>query len=133
MVLYSLYIINKDGGLIFQRSFNKGMNTLTTNDHLRLAGTFHTMHAISSTLGPKPSSGIQCIETGDFTLHCYLTPTGTKFFVIIDPSHPPLSPMFQSLYEAYAEYVLKNPFYQLNQPIKCTRFIQKVDALLSKI
>ena len=39
--MYSLIIINKAGGLVFQRDFNTALNKLTTNDYLVLAGTFH--------------------------------------------------------------------------------------------
>ncbi len=40
--VFSLIIINKAGGLIFNRTFNEaGLNQLSTNDYLVLAGTFH--------------------------------------------------------------------------------------------
>lgn len=37
----ALIIINKAGGLIFNRNFGDGLNKLDTNDYLVLAGTFH--------------------------------------------------------------------------------------------
>jgi hypothetical protein len=42
MEIYSLYIINKSGGLIFQQSFSPDAPNLANNDHLRLGSTFHT-------------------------------------------------------------------------------------------
>lgn len=39
--VYSLIIINKAGGLIYQREFHPGLHKLSTNDYLVLAGTFH--------------------------------------------------------------------------------------------
>jgi hypothetical protein len=36
-----LIIINKAGGLIYQREFHAGLQKLSTNDYLVLAGTFH--------------------------------------------------------------------------------------------
>lgn len=40
--VYALIIINKAGGLIYHRSFTEhGLNQLSTNDYLVLAGTFH--------------------------------------------------------------------------------------------
>jgi hypothetical protein len=40
--IFALIIINKAGGLIFNRSFHEGgLNKLNTNDYLVLAGTFH--------------------------------------------------------------------------------------------
>ena len=34
-------IINKAGGLVYQREFTAGLRKLSTNDYLVLAGTFH--------------------------------------------------------------------------------------------
>jgi hypothetical protein len=39
--VFSLIIINKAGGLIYQREFQPGLRKLSTNDYLVLAGTFH--------------------------------------------------------------------------------------------
>lgn len=40
--VFSLVIINKAGGLIYNRTFHEGgLNKLSTNDYLVLAGTFH--------------------------------------------------------------------------------------------
>jgi hypothetical protein len=40
-VVYSLIIINKAGGLVYQREFQTRLQKLSTNDYLVLAGTFH--------------------------------------------------------------------------------------------
>ena len=40
-VVYSLIIINKAGGLVFNRDFNSALNKVSVNDLLVLAGTFH--------------------------------------------------------------------------------------------
>ena len=39
--VFSLIIINKAGGLVYQREFQPGLRKLSTNDYLVLAGTFH--------------------------------------------------------------------------------------------
>jgi hypothetical protein len=40
--ILALIIINKAGGLIFNRTFTDGgLSKLSTNDYLVLAGTFH--------------------------------------------------------------------------------------------
>lgn len=40
-MIYSLYIINKAGGLVYQKDFNDGLAKLSSNEYLVLAGTFH--------------------------------------------------------------------------------------------
>ncbi|KAJ0432594.1 putative trafficking protein particle complex subunit [Helianthus annuus] len=44
--IYSLYIINKSGGLIFYKDYGL-QRRMDTNDSLRLASLWHSMHAIS--------------------------------------------------------------------------------------
>lgn len=40
--VFSLIIINKAGGLIYNKTFHEGgLNKISTNDYLVLAGTFH--------------------------------------------------------------------------------------------
>lgn len=40
--VFALIIINKAGGLIYNKNFHEGaLNQLSTNDYLVLAGTFH--------------------------------------------------------------------------------------------
>ncbi len=40
--IFALIIINKAGGLIYNRSFHDaGLEKLSTNDYLIVAGTFH--------------------------------------------------------------------------------------------
>jgi hypothetical protein len=40
--VFALIIINKAGGLIYNRTFHEaGLNKISTNDYLVLAGTFH--------------------------------------------------------------------------------------------
>lgn len=109
-VIYSLYIINKSGGLIFYKveienfiqskqicydllPFCTDFNVLgkqnmfqdygsagrmDTNDSLRLASLWHSMHAISQQLSPVTGClGIELLEADTFDLHCFQSLTGT--------------------------------------------------------
>jgi Sybindin-like family len=40
----------------------------------------------------------------------------------IDRSFPPHHPLPSSVYPLYADYVLKNPFYEVEMPIRCELF-----------
>lgn len=152
--VFSLIIINKAGGLIYNRQFASGLSTtLTTNDYLVLAGTFHGVHAITKSLTPRlslpstgpssnpsspttstpkgsstlpnpqfPPSGIEVLETTMFRLTCFQTVTGTKFLLFTDPLMPNVDLVVRGVYERYADYVMKNPFYSLEMPIRCEAF-----------
>lgn len=159
-VVYALIVINKAGGLIYQRDFAEGLNKLSINDYLVLAGTFHgyiklhappsplclsrhpanqfnlppRIHAISTRLNPlhphsprsstapltrpEPPSGIEVLETENFRLQCFSTLTGTKFLLFAEPQQPNTDKILGKIYELYADYVMKNPFYSLEMPIR---------------
>lgn len=147
MPVFALIIINKAGGLIYHREFQAGLQKLSTNDYLVLAGTFHGVHAITRSLTPQipissgsgsgtstptttyttpnpgvPKTGIEVLETDKFRLTCFQTLTGTKFLLFTDPLMQNVDTVMRKIYELYADYVMKNPFYQLEMPIRCDAF-----------
>ena len=91
-MIYSLLIINKAGGLVYNREYNEGTSRLSSNDYLVLAGTFHgyhpnfrmseanvvfSVHAITAQISPvRNSSGLEVLETDAFRLQCFETHTG---------------------------------------------------------
>ena len=53
---------------------------MDTNDSLRVASLWHSMHAISQQLSPTTGcSGIELLEADTFDLHCFQSLTGTFF------------------------------------------------------
>lgn len=64
------------------------------------------------------SSGIEVLEADTFKLHCFQTKTGIKLIVITDPRCTDMNVFLKKLYELYADYALKNPFYENEMPIK---------------
>ncbi|CCE83052.1 Piso0_002827 [Millerozyma farinosa CBS 7064] len=184
MKVYSCLILNKAGGLIYQNNVNPGLNSLSSNDFLVLAGTLHGVHAIASKIKPIPSqakddigvtnthntntnliatgksqnansnqSGLQTIETDFFNLYIFQTLTGLKFVIVTSPNpvvHN-LQPMndfksisrgelqkqydstvklFRQLYLLFSDFVMKDPFYSLDMPVKSSLFDMRVKELL---
>jgi hypothetical protein len=93
------------------------------------------------------SSGLESLETELFNLTCHQTPTGTwvhchskrssdlpfhfltfsagvgiKLIVLSDPKHTGMDHHVRQIYELYGDYVMKNPFYTLEMPIRCELF-----------
>ncbi|CAO2824799.1 unnamed protein product [Amaranthus hypochondriacus] len=96
---------------------------MDTNDTLRLASLWHSMHAISQQLSPiSGCSGIELLEADNFDLHCFQSLTGTKFFVVCEPGTHHMEHLLKYIYELYTDYVLKNPFYEMEMPIRCELF-----------
>lgn len=48
------------------------------------------------------------------------------------PRAPSRARATSRIYELYADFVLKNPFYEVEQVIKCELFDEAVDALLRR-
>lgn len=166
MKAYSLLILNKAGGLIYQNELSPGLSKLTANDYLVLAGTLHGVHAIGSRLtssihtGSSKSnteeynssqnsivlntgkavspnsnrSGLQRIETDLFNLCIFQSVSGLKFIIITAPnsgSYENIEELFRQLYIVYSDYVMKDPFYSLDMPIKSSLFDGKVRELFA--
>jgi hypothetical protein len=96
---------------------------------------FSRIHAITARLNPVPtpgvpSSGIELLESENFRLQCFQALTGTKFLLFTEPNQPNVDVIIRRVYELYADYVMKNPFYQLDMPVKCEAFDRHLGAYI---
>jgi hypothetical protein len=135
-MIFSLYIINKAGGLIYQKDFNEGLAKLSSNEYLVLAGTFHSIHAITSKISPirnSTSSGLEILEADIFKLYCYQTLTGTKFLILADPTHPNIDVVLHRSYVIYSDFAMKNPFYTPEMPIRSELFDLNLLKLIKQV
>lgn len=107
---------------------------MTTNEKIFLASMFYPLFAIASQLSPEPHcSGIEILEADTFRLHCYQTLTGIKFIVVAEPTQSGIEILLKRVYELYADYALKNPFYSLEMPIRCELFETNLQSLLENV
>jgi hypothetical protein len=142
MVVFALLIVNKAGGLVYNREFHTGLSKLSSNDLLILAGTFHGVHAITRSLipssllpaapqnFPQRPTGLEVLESSHFRLTCFQTLTGTKFLLFTEPAQPNVDSVIKRVYELYADFVMKNPFYTVEMPIRCQKFDAGLDAFV---
>jgi hypothetical protein len=134
MSIYTLYIMNKSGGLVYNIDFptKDQITTPKLNQRMQLGSTFHTFNAITSELAPnKVSNGIDCIEADTFKLFCLAAPTGTRFFCLTDPNAQNVQKKLTQIYDLYCDYVMKNPFYTYEQVIQCDLFEQNLKAQIT--
>ena len=87
-----LFVVNKNGTLVFSKVMSNEQQ-FTANELIRLASTFHSMHAISSQITPASQQdssnqlgspvleGITEIVAETFVLKCLQTLTGVKFLL----------------------------------------------------
>ncbi|CAI2384178.1 unnamed protein product [Moneuplotes crassus] len=140
---FAIFIINSHGSLVYDNTALSDKIKIKSNDALRLAGTFHTMHSISSQITPESAEeekfiagthlrdGIQTIESDSFKLHCYQVLTGIKFLLVSDVSTPEteMHHMLAEVYQIYGDFVSKNPFYEQDMPIRMTKFDKAIEKL----
>uniref|UniRef100_A0A8C5XV21 Trafficking protein particle complex subunit n=1 Tax=Microcebus murinus TaxID=30608 RepID=A0A8C5XV21_MICMU len=157
MAIFSVYVVNKAGGLIYQldsyapraeaeKTFSYPLDLLLKLHDERVLVAFgqrdgirggHSsltavgLFAIGSQLSPEQgSSGIEMLETDTFKLHCFQTLTGIKFVVLADPRQAGIDSLLRKIYEIYSDFALKNPFYSLEMPIRCELFDQNLKLAL---
>ena len=131
-MFYYLLIVNKNGSLIYDRSLNASLN-LSQNETINIASIFYSMHAISAQLTPPgyektsdlklENHGIEILESSSMKL--------VKFIFVTDISTPNsnIKLKFEELYNNYTDLISKNPFYELDMPIRIDAF----DEAVSKI
>ncbi|XP_012217833.1 trafficking protein particle complex subunit 4 [Linepithema humile] len=107
---------------------------MTTNEKIFLASMFYPLFAIASQLSPEPRcSGIEVLEADTFRLYCFQTLTGIKFMIVAEPSQSGMEILLKRVYDLYADYALKNPFYALEMPIRCELFETNLQTLLETV
>ena len=140
-MVQAVFCLNGDGTLIYEKDFGGG-NSLSANDKIRISSTFHGLSTIAAQVAPvappdeaplsflRPAN-ITVVDTDKFRIHCIQTLTQMKFFAVSSLTSKDVPEKLRAIYELYSDYVLKNPFYQMNMPIRCELFDQGVEKLFS--
>jgi hypothetical protein len=98
-----------------------------------MSSIFHAQHAIAAQLSPvTPASGIVQVDGDHFCIVCLQTMTGLKLVAVVDTSSLNVNALLMKVYELYADFALKNPFYALDMPIRCALFDTALAALLDR-
>ena len=58
---------------------------------------------------------------------------GVKIIAVTDPNQTGIDILLRRIYELYADYALKNPFYSLEMPIRCELFETNLQTLLEQV
>uniref|UniRef100_A0A8C5D0I9 Trafficking protein particle complex subunit n=1 Tax=Gadus morhua TaxID=8049 RepID=A0A8C5D0I9_GADMO len=113
MAIFSVYLVNKAGGLIYQYDnyVPRAEAEKTFSYPLDLVLKIHDEKVIVS-FGQR--DGIR----------------GIKFIVLADPRQSGIDALLRKIYEIYSDFALKNPFYSLEMPIRCELFDQNLKIAL---
>jgi len=123
-------IINRNGGLAY--AYNVASHKRTDNEELELASSYYAMCLMAAKISPvSGSSGINMIQTSTFLWQSFKSRTGVIFCVMASPNEKNLDNLLRIIYRLYADYVMKTPFYQRDQPIRIPIFDSYLLKLLS--
>lgn len=133
MVIHTILILNRSGGLVYCKNFVPHPK-LKPNDWIRVSGIFHGMSTVIPRLSPFPKKhdGIASMEDDTFQLHCYQSLTGLKFIVSATPQTQNLPRLLKDIYVLFCDYVMKDPFHRMEQPIKSIKFKEHLDNLVQR-
>ena len=84
-------------------------------------------------VAPTSSPGISMVEGGSIRLCCFQTLTGIKFVATAQAGTVAVDAFLQQIYQGFTDYVLKNPFYDIDQPIHCELFTRHVTSLIASL
>jgi hypothetical protein len=139
-----LFIVNKSGGTIYHRALSPKSPHIGTNEWLRIGSTFHSIHAIAAEASPLrcpgntnpmgADDGIEEIVAEGMIFRCLQTRTGIKFVLTAEPGGAEnLDAVLREIYILYTDCALKDPFYELEMPIRCELFTQGVENLIQRM
>jgi hypothetical protein len=141
-MIHSTLLINKAGGLIYNKDFTTALNKLSSNESLVLAGTLHGIYALTAQISPVPNStGFNVLECGQFKIMCHVTLTGNFILVILglkiillcDPQQSNIDGVIRKIYEIYADYAMKCPFVKVDMPLRSELFDSAMQKLIKVI
>eukprot|EP00672_Neobodo_designis_P020930 CAMPEP_0174829098 /NCGR_PEP_ID=MMETSP1114-20130205/1731_1 /TAXON_ID=312471 /ORGANISM="Neobodo designis, Strain CCAP 1951/1" /LENGTH=145 /DNA_ID=CAMNT_0016062841 /DNA_START=43 /DNA_END=480 /DNA_ORIENTATION=+ len=143
MVVHLLLIINRAAGLQFSKVYQPvGLNEKTLDSNLLMtrASMLSVLLGYTQQISPVPedpleSSFAKVIEGAEQDMHFFRTPTGTIFVLVCSRGHSVPKRVFDELYLAFADYLMKHPTYSVDQPIGSAKhgdFIRAADDVIRR-
>lgn len=111
-MIYSLYILNKSGGVIFKQDSEHGRAHDDANDSLRMGSLFYSFNSHAENFAPvAPPGQITSMETDNFSLKTIYTDSGT--IIIRKPEQ-------SCVYQKADLFQQELPFSPLETPMRPT-------------
>mmetsp|Transcript_26521 Transcript_26521/g.55295 ORF Transcript_26521/g.55295 Transcript_26521/m.55295 type:complete len:143 (-) Transcript_26521:48-476(-) len=133
-----LLITSRSGSLIYHLSLSPPSSSpaLTTNDYLRIGSTLHSLKAITSQCSPVPGDGgMRTVDFGEGRMRVMQTETGMMFVLAArggGAHDQTMAHCLTDIYAAWADWVVKNPFWEVDMPARGSRFGEEVKAICQR-
>jgi hypothetical protein len=142
-MIYMLMMTNPSSTMQFNRVFHYGglADRVRNSDFIVSEGSILAIlgKGISQQISPIPedvlkASCLQKVEGSEHTLHFFHTLTGLMFVLIAKADYNLRRSVFDELYQAYVERMLRHPTYQLDhtgagQPINANQYREFTDEV----
>ncbi|TKY45288.1 Trafficking protein particle complex subunit 1 [Spatholobus suberectus] len=130
---HMMYVFNRDGVCLLYREWNRPVQPGNAhNDCKRVLGLIFAMKSFTTKMDPtsaekeNPSApqlpGQGCsfhsFRTNTYKLGLMESPSGIKIVLVTHPRTGDLRESLNYIYNLYVEYVVKNPFYTPESPIR---------------
>ncbi|CAF0962422.1 unnamed protein product [Rotaria sordida] len=139
MVVYNLYIFNRNGQCLFYREWlRRRQIKMTQEEEFKLMhGFIYSVKSFVQRLTPTDlKDGFVSFKTNCYKLHYYETPTGLKFILNTDNNVDNIRHILHQLYSTiFVNYIVKNPRYSALDIINNDQeiFIEKLDEFISNL
>merc|ERR1712188_302347 len=135
-MIYNMYIFNREGTCLYYTDWGRTNTPENLEEEFKLVyGMLFSLKRFIKMNSPSPTADgtFHFFLTNTYRFHYFESLTGLKFCVLSDPAVIDLKDTLKALYTAFVECVIKNPLYTLNEPVKCSLFIQRANHLIRSL
>ncbi|CAG0912572.1 unnamed protein product [Notodromas monacha] len=136
MSAYNMYVFGKNGLLLHYSEWNrKRRSNMTLDEEAKLMyGSLFSLKNFCRKVSPLDfKDGFMCYKTTSYMLSVLETLTGLKFVINTDLNLSGTRSLLEKIYsEVFVEYVVKNPMWQIGQPIQSELFKTKLHEVVNQ-
>jgi hypothetical protein len=129
MVVYAFFIVAKSSTSMYFSKHDDEVGHVTTDLMINVAATAASLGGFLADCAH--CDGADLIECASQNFHLHRTATNLIFAFVTDPATLSVTNLYLEIYGLYSDYVLKNPFTTLDQPILNATFTELVNEAVN--